>query len=332
MFSRLKKFKVHGLLGEGLNAKVYKVSKYQPHLKTEHFFALKVLKRSEDLRLFKLEFENLLKAQGKRLVSYRGWEKFKSKPALLLDLIEGVTLFELIKTCPLNQKELQWIYQEVHEGLKELEQSGLCHGDLSTKNIMLNKKGQIKLIDFGLSHWSTRKIEVTPEFAAPLILDGGQPSLATDLFSLKKIILQIETSHSFSNEFVKNAPASLTTKINQALSLDLNATKSIPKTAPSKKLTSIFKKQSLIWASALVFAPIAAPNSLQKTMNISIRSSDWISVSTSKNEKGCFTPCSLKLNTNSIEKIYWKKNNKSGNIRVYTNNKTSTVFINTKEL
>lgn len=332
MFLSLKRFKTHGLIGEGLNANVYKISKYQPHLKTEHFFALKVLKRPEDLKLFKLEFENLLKANGKRLVSYRGWERFGSKPALLLDLIEGVTLSELTKSFPLSEEELDWIYQEVLEGLKELEQSGLCHGDLSTKNIMLNKEGQIKLIDFGLTHWSTKKIEVTPEFAAPLILDGGSPSLTTDLFSLKKIILQIKNDYAFSSTLLNKPPTSLITKINQIFSLDMKQTQSLPRTKPARSLSSIFKKQSLIWASALTFVPVATPNKLQNTVHLSIRSSDWVSVSSLEDDEGCFTPCSLKLNANSIENIYWKRNNKSGNIRVYTSNKASTVFINIDKL
>ncbi len=74
MFLAKNSLKIIDFLGEGLNAQVYKVTKYQPSLKITKIFALKVLKRPEDLNHFKTEFESLLKASGKHLVKYRGWE------------------------------------------------------------------------------------------------------------------------------------------------------------------------------------------------------------------------------------------------------------------
>jgi len=65
---------------------------------------------------------------------------------LKLEKINGKTLEEDFRLDKLK---------DVGENLEKLHELGLIHGDLTTKNIILNENGEPVLIDFGLSKNST---------------------------------------------------------------------------------------------------------------------------------------------------------------------------------
>ncbi len=326
MFWPSKNFKVLSLLGEGLNANVYKVSKHQPNINISTIFALKVLKRTEDLNHFKTEFESLLKAEGKHIVKYRGVEKYKSKPALLLEYINGVTLHTLLSQYALNDHEAEWIYQETKAGLKELSDSKLFHGDLSPKNIMVTTQGNIKLIDFGLSHWRTKNIEVTPEFAAPSVLSGSQPSLESDVISLKRIFKQSNLKEHTLSEPV-DLPSTLSQKIKTLQKHDFYQTKALPKkskTSP-KPLSFINTRKNLfIFAGFYFVLPLTIQNSTFKKHRLLVRSSNWLAVKTPNEKSWCFTPCNLNFKKTGLHEIHWKNSSGSHVSRIYIDGHVST--------
>jgi len=309
-----------GSLGEGLNASVYKVSKTQPNLRTEHIFALKVLKQSSDLRVFKTEFETLLKAHGKHLVRYFGWETHNNMPALLLEYIDGCTLYELFQVHTFKFDELHWLYQEISKGLRELETCGLFHGDLSLKNIMMQKDGQIKLIDFGLSHWSTQRVELTPEYADSTLLAGSKPSYATDLVSLKKIFQKIapqfDVSQVKDSKHKTHPPQSFLEKISDLDQPDQHTQKIHRKSANCR----LHKRQNkLFWlaTSVLFFTPASATNALKDQGLYKIRTASWAQIFSPSGES-CFTPCTLELQKGALLKLKWQKQGSEGVETVFT--------------
>jgi len=322
MFKLGRPYKVIETIGEGLNASVYKVSKTQPDLKTDHIFALKVLKNSSDLKVFKLEFETLLKANGKHLVRYCGWERHNSRPALLLEYIDGVTLYELVKAHEFSLQEATWVFQEALKGIKELQESSLAHGDLSLKNIMLQKDGQLKLIDFGLSHWSTQKIELTPEFADNDLLKGALPSFKTDLVSLHKIIKRISSSFNPDRILQVKNPAIITTPphtLIRKIAILTEVPAQTKRICLSKKPIKQKRLSLTAWllSSLLFFTPASATNCTQKEMSYQIRSKSWLLVTNEKGES-CFTPCSLSLKKDNFETLKWENQINSGELQVYT--------------
>ncbi len=314
MFSALRPLKILTTLGEGLNANVYKVAKYQPSLKVSKIFALKVLKRSEDINHFKTEFESLLQANGKHIVKYRGWETYKSKPALLLEYIDGVTLHSLLNRYQLTDIEAAWVHQETAAGLRELSDSGLFHGDLSPKNIMVDVNGNIKLIDFGLTNWRTKKIELTPEFAAQSVLSGEKPSLDSDLISLNRIFHQYDLAKT--GAATTTPPQSLIEKINTLQGISLCQTASL-ETQQASPITRQVKKRLFIAATFFFMTPVAAHNNSTIEHEILIRSSKWMAVKSSKKDAWCFTPCSLKFQKTGLQTIYWKNSSTNTNSQIY---------------
>ena len=61
-------------------------------------------------------------------------------------------LSKLIKT-KLSQADIKGIMLQILTGLAEIHKNGVLHRDLAPSNILINKKGVIKIADFGLSRF-----------------------------------------------------------------------------------------------------------------------------------------------------------------------------------
>jgi serine/threonine protein kinase len=323
------KIKVESLLGEGLNANVYKAVSHSKEFGVQHICALKVLKRKEDLNHFKKEFTALSKVSGRHLVKLHGWQKYKGKPGILLEFIDGVNLEELTSQFELSNKEANWIYHEVLEGLIELNSNGLHHGDLSPKNIMISKTGHIKLIDFGLTKWRTQQIEVTPEFADPRLIRGESPSFKHDLYSLNKIYKTLNLFKSTKKEELP--PDTLISKILSLCTHNFETQTIV--NLPQKKFNSLSLK-SFSYALALItlLFPFSLTNVNSKPSTAFIRSSKWMSLKLPNSSEWCFTPCTLKFAHLGTNKVRWRSQNAEGETSVFLEHDGQTLFLENPSL
>ena len=310
-------------MGEGLNAHVYRAVSNSKEFGIKQVYALKVLKRKGDLNHFKKEFAALSKVGGKHLVKLLGWKKHKGHPGLLLEFIDGVDLERLLSNSKLTHDESNWIYHEVLQGLIELNSCDLYHGDLSPKNIMISRTGEIKLIDFGLTKWRTKQVEVTPEFAAPELLGGEEPSFKYDLFSLNKIFEHLELHKSEQKNL--HLPQSLREKVANLLTPQFQ-TQPLVSEAPRPSPVRT-KFLTLIFMSLAFFKPVSAQNTYQRPSTIFIRSSKWMSVKLSNQSEWCFTPCSLKAPHLGSNKIEWKSQTEFGSTQIFVQKDGQTILL-----
>lgn len=71
---------------------------------------------------------------------------------LVMEFCEGSTLNDLIsRRQPLDEKVVRSIVGQVAVALRHVHSRGLIHHDLKPSNVMLNRSGLIKLLDFGLA-------------------------------------------------------------------------------------------------------------------------------------------------------------------------------------
>ena len=179
-------YKVEKLLGEGLTGKVYKALRLDPEYGSHQVVAVKVLKSKNQVSLLRNEFSRLEKIQSNHCVKLLGWENLQMGPALILEYLEGMNLFDLLHHGELSSGIVQEIIAQAQKGLRDLDAQGLFHGDLSLKNIYVTTRGQIKLIDFGCGA-AEGVLLGNPLFMAPELKDSLCPNLKTDLFSLGMI-------------------------------------------------------------------------------------------------------------------------------------------------
>lgn len=72
-------------------------------------------------------------------------------PFLAMELIEGETLDEKISRKSLESVEILKIAAQIADALDEAHQHGVIHRDIKTSNIIVNHRGQVKVLDFGLA-------------------------------------------------------------------------------------------------------------------------------------------------------------------------------------
>ena len=112
--------------------------------------------------------------------------------AIVMEYIEGVTLDAFIATNP-SRKARERVLGDILDGVEYLHHRGLLHNDLKPQNIIINRYGAARIIDFGLSAsddslWSGC-VGGSDTFSAPEILEGGGAVRATsDIYSVGQLI------------------------------------------------------------------------------------------------------------------------------------------------
>ncbi|MCB0356111.1 MAG: protein kinase [Bdellovibrionales bacterium] len=180
-----KTYRLLDCLHESENSKVFKVLCLDRSSNWSQVMAMKVLQSKNSFQDCVNEFESLKKVKSPDCVSVYSWEWIDERPALILEYLESTSLKKIASFYNLSKDEILYIAEKVHSGLIALKSGGLCHGDLSLSNILIDIDGHVKLIDYGLGNVYGR---YTPNFVAPEVLASQKYSYAADLYSLGKIL------------------------------------------------------------------------------------------------------------------------------------------------
>ncbi len=180
-------YQLQHCLGQGLNSRVFKALRCDGRANIYQTVAIKILNSENLVEIWKKEFHSLSTVRSEHCVRVLSFDWIRNEPALILELIEGVSLMQLWNANVLQTADVLEVIAQVKQGLLDLANVGLCHGDLSLSNIMIDETGRVVLLDFGLANFSEHGIQTTVEFADPLLLAGGKPNLQTDLYALGKI-------------------------------------------------------------------------------------------------------------------------------------------------
>ena len=107
----------------------------------------------EQREKFKKEARRLRKLKNEHIVKVHDLFEENGTAYYVMDFIDGESLAERMKRTgqSLGEAEVSNILKQVLEALKEVHQNEIWHLDLKPGNIMLDKRGNAYLIDFGAS-------------------------------------------------------------------------------------------------------------------------------------------------------------------------------------
>ncbi len=194
----------------------------------EPYIALKTL--SDDFAeypdahaLLYTEFALTARLSHRHVVRLYGFDvdAVSQRAFITLELLKGPTLDQLLSERPegLTWDELRDIAVPLTEALAYSHSRGVIHGDIKPSNVILAEDG-LRLFDYGLGQpiegvlkslprlsrnrfkaWTTR-------YAAPELLDGAEPSEASDVYALGCLLYEMASGrHPFRRLSAKQAKA-----------------------------------------------------------------------------------------------------------------------------
>ncbi len=137
------------------------------------------------------------------------------------EYVEGKNLRSELQQGPLSPDTLLDLAIEVVQGLVAAHAEGVIHRDLKPENIMRNKKGQLKILDFGVAIAPERDLREepltepgtllgTPSYMAPEQLKGETVDFRCDIFTFGILFYELASG---SNPFRGETPISTIAKI-----------------------------------------------------------------------------------------------------------------------
>ena len=113
----------------------------------------------------------------------------RGQPYIVMELVEGVRLDRLISERGLVEEErVLEIAIGVAEGLRAAGRVGLVHGDVKPGNILVDRAGVPKLLDFGIARFEGKApgqtVYGTPHYVAPEIARTRHTDMRSDIYSL----------------------------------------------------------------------------------------------------------------------------------------------------
>jgi len=118
-----------------------------------------------------------------------------------MEYIEGRTLKEQLEVLPPALPEAYALAMQVAYGLRAVHEIGIIHRDFKASNVMIDGKGIVKLMDFGIakeaggdtSGHTGSGVLGTPEYMSPEQAGGGKVDLRSDVYSLGCVVFEIFT-------------------------------------------------------------------------------------------------------------------------------------------
>ena len=211
---KLGQYQIESILGRGGMGTVYRGT----HEKIGRIAAIKVL--SDALALndeFVSRFVNEAKVvnniRHKSIIDIVEFieEDNPRRVAYIMELVEGPTLTELLKSRPLNLVEAVNIAIQIASAMKAVHAVGVIHRDLKPDNILiddsddldLTQAGSIRILDFGIAkltgaenvghRTATGAIIGTPVYMAPEQASIHEITTACDVFAVGEILYELVT-------------------------------------------------------------------------------------------------------------------------------------------
>ena len=102
---------------------------------------------------FKKEAKRMFAIRNEHIIGVQDLFEENGTAYYVMDYVDGENLAEHLKRTgkPMTEQEVRAILPQILDALKSVHDAGIWHLDLKPANIMIDKSGNIQLIDFGAS-------------------------------------------------------------------------------------------------------------------------------------------------------------------------------------
>jgi eukaryotic-like serine/threonine-protein kinase len=132
---------------------------------------------AERLRRFEREARAASSLNHPAIVTIYEIGKADGVTYLAMELVDGVTLRELLAEGPLPVRRLISVSAQIADGLAKAHGAGIVHRDLKPENLMVTKDGFVKILDFGLAKMAAAEPEEGQQTAAATVSAATEPGV-----------------------------------------------------------------------------------------------------------------------------------------------------------
>ncbi len=200
-------YQILRLIGRGGMGNVYLAQ----HTRLGRRVALKVIAghRATDPKMqgrFETEMQAVGQLNHPNIVAALDAREVDGLAVLITEWIDGLDLAEVIRrTGPLSVADACRVTESVVDALTAIHEAGLVHRDIKPSNIMLDRQGNVKLLDLGLARFqddsatrreltATGQTIGTADYLAPEQIDAtGEVDGRTDVYALGCTLFKLLT-------------------------------------------------------------------------------------------------------------------------------------------
>lgn len=189
-------------LGKGGMGRVYKALDKEVHEKV----AIKLIKPEiaadkKTIDRFRNELKFSRKISHKNVCRMYDLNKEEDSYYITMEYVDGEDLKSMIRMMgQLTIKKAISIAEQMCAGLTEAHRLGVVHRDLKPQNVMIDKEGNTRIMDFGIARSIEAKgitdegiIVGTPEYMAPEQVEGKGIDHRSDIYSIGIILYEMVT-------------------------------------------------------------------------------------------------------------------------------------------
>lgn len=195
-------------IGRGGMSIVYKADRVDGLM--EQQVAIKLMKRGMDsvelLRRFEQERNVLGRLQHPNIGQiYDAGLAVDGRPYFVMELVAGKDVLNYASEHELDEKARLYLFVQVCKAVEFAHQNLIIHRDIKPGNIMVNERGEVKLMDFGIARVISEQSDrpevtiaqrlLTPESASPEQLEGARIDIRSDVFQLGLLLQKLLPSH-----------------------------------------------------------------------------------------------------------------------------------------
>jgi len=127
------------------------------------------------------------------------------RPYFILEYVDGVSIIDWCKQNNLSLDRRLDLFDQVATAVQFAHQHLVVHRDLKPSNILVDRSGNVKLLDFGIAKildvdsspdtptTKTGLYLMTPEYASPEQLSGAEITTSSDVYSLGIVLFEMIT-------------------------------------------------------------------------------------------------------------------------------------------
>ena len=198
------RYRIESILGRGGMGVVYKATDTQ----LDETVAIKTLpgdvmtRSPEDLERFKREIRLARKITHRNVLRTYDYGEAEGVYFISMEFVRGYTLNELMDEAPARQMPARaaiGIGRQICRGLQAAHEQGIIHRDIKPQNVLIDAKGEVKLMDFGVARMTEAAeamtqaglIIGTPHYMSPEQVQGKPLDPRTDVYAMGVLLYEV---------------------------------------------------------------------------------------------------------------------------------------------